>query len=90
MNKKVRLQLVGLDSNAFSIIGAWKRAARQQGWSSADIDRVLAEAMNGDYHHLLATIVSYTEDIDEEDDGNHGDGDNSDDDQDDDDDEENN
>lgn len=64
--KKVRLQLVGLDSNAFSIMGAWRRAANRQGWTVAEMDAVIAEAMNGDYHHLLSTIANHTEDIDDD------------------------
>jgi hypothetical protein len=58
--KKVKLNLVGLDGNAFSVMGAFGKAARKQGWSSTEVDAVLAEAMAGDYNHLLATIMAYT------------------------------
>lgn len=65
MNKKVKLQLVGLDGNAFYIMGTWKNAARRQGWNHEEIELVLNDAMSGDYNHLLQTIVKYTEDPDE-------------------------
>lgn len=59
IEKKVNLELVGLDSNAFSILGAFKCQARYEGWTSEEIDFVLTEAKKGDYNHLLATIYDY-------------------------------
>jgi hypothetical protein len=58
MPKKVKLQLVGLDGNAFSILGAFNAAARRQGWTKEEIDAVTKEAMSKDYTHLLATIAN--------------------------------
>lgn len=60
----VKLQLVGIDGNAFSIMGAWSQAARRQGISQEDRDVVLAECRAGDYDHLLQTIMAHTEDPD--------------------------
>jgi hypothetical protein len=57
MPKKVKLQLVGLDGNAFSILGAFSGAARRQGWTKEEIDAVTKDAMSKDYDHLLATIA---------------------------------
>jgi hypothetical protein len=62
MVKKVKLQLVGLDSNAFSILGAFSSAARRQGWSKEEINAVTKEAMSKDYDHLLATIADNCKD----------------------------
>ena len=59
--KKVKLNLVGLDGNAFSLMGAFKNAARKQGWATEDINNVLAECMTGDYDHLLQTLMANTE-----------------------------
>jgi hypothetical protein len=56
-SKKVRMQLVGLDGNAFSIMGAFQQKARKQGWTEREIREVLNEAMSGDHNHLLATIM---------------------------------
>ena len=58
---KVKLNLVGIDGNAFSVMGAFSKAAKKQGFSKEEIDAVLKEAMAGDYNHLLNTIVSHTE-----------------------------
>lgn len=58
--KKVQMSLEGIDGNAFSILGAFKSKARSQGWKNDQIQRVLNEAMEGDYHHLLSTILSHT------------------------------
>ena len=65
--RKVKLQLVGLDGNAFSIMGAWSQAARRQGISNEDRTKVLDECRTGDYDHLLQTIMEHTEDPDEND-----------------------
>lgn len=58
---KVKLNLIGLDSNAFAILGAFKKAARKQGIDADEISRVIEEAMSGDYNHLLATISQHCE-----------------------------
>jgi len=56
----VELQLVGLDGNAFSLIGAFKSAAKEQGTPKAEIDAVIAECTSGDYNHLLYTLTENT------------------------------
>lgn len=65
MPEKVKLNLVGLDSNAFALIGAFKNAARKQGWASTEINAVTAECMKGDYNHLLCTLMANTESEDD-------------------------
>ena len=57
--KKINLNLIGKDGNAFSIMGEFSRQARKEGWTKEEIDSVLHEAMNGDYNHLLQVIVSH-------------------------------
>jgi hypothetical protein len=73
------MELVGLDGNAFAIMGTWRSNALRQGWSQEEVRAVLKEAQSGDYDHLLATIAMNTtepdvwddEDEDDEDeDGN--------------------
>jgi len=61
MSKKVEMNLVGEDSNAFAIMGRFRSAASQAGWNKDEIDAVLKEAMSGDYNHLLATISDHVE-----------------------------
>ena len=55
------VQLTGINSNAFSIMGACKKAARKAGWEKEKIDKVIEEMMSGDYDHLLATAQKYFE-----------------------------
>lgn len=61
VNKKVKLSLVGLNSNAFSVMGAFSDAARKAKWTEEETNKVLTEAMEGDYNHLLATIQEHCE-----------------------------
>ena len=59
MNKKINLRMVGLDGNAFAVMGAFQQQARREGWSSQEINTVLKEAMSSDYSHLIATIAEH-------------------------------
>jgi hypothetical protein len=56
VTKTVQLRLVG---NAFSLMGAFRKAARQQGWNNEEIVAVTNEAMSGDYDHLVATLARH-------------------------------
>jgi hypothetical protein len=67
-NKKVKMELVGLDGNAFVIMGTWRSSALRQGWSQEEVRAVLKEAQSGDYNHLLATIAMNTTEPDDWDD----------------------
>jgi len=58
--KKVKMKLVGLDGNAFSLMGAFSSNARKQGWSKEEINVVIQECMSGDYNHLLVTLMEHT------------------------------
>jgi len=61
MANKVKMELVGLDGNAFSLMGAFSKAARRQGWTSAEIKVVTDECMSGDYDNLLFTLTKNIE-----------------------------
>ena len=54
------LSLVGVDGNAFSIMGAVQRALRRAGNTPDDVAAVLAEMRSGDYDHLLQTAIAVT------------------------------
>lgn len=58
-NKTVNLDLVGLDGNAFSLMGAFQRQAKKEKWTKEEIDLVLTECQSGDYNHLVATLAEY-------------------------------
>ncbi len=60
--KKVKLTLVGLDGNAFMLMGKFSNTARRQGWSKEEIDKVMTECQSSDYDHLLATLMEHCED----------------------------
>jgi hypothetical protein len=59
VNKKVALDLTGIDGNAFVILGTFSWHAKRSGWTEREINLVLKEAQSKDYDHLLATISSY-------------------------------
>lgn len=60
-DKTVNLDLVGVNGNAFMIMGVFGRQAKKEGWSPDEIDTVMKEAKSGDYDHLLATIQNHCE-----------------------------
>ena len=55
---KPKLELLGADGNAFAILGKAQRVAKQNG---LDWDAIQAEAMSGDYDHLLQTMMTHFE-----------------------------
>ncbi len=59
--KKVKLNLVGLDGNAFSLMGAFSKQAKKEGWTKQEINEVIEEAMSGDYNNLLRTLDEHCE-----------------------------
>lgn len=63
--KKIKLKLVGLDGNAFALMGAFQAQARKEKWTKEEIAAVLTEARKGDYDHLLATLDKHCEEPEE-------------------------
>lgn len=57
--EKISLDLTQIDGNAFSIMGAFSKQAKKEGWSKESIKSVMDEAQSDDYDHLLRTIISY-------------------------------
>lgn len=64
--KKVKLTLVGLDGNAFSLMGAFGKQARRDGWSKDEIDVVITKCMAGSYDELLCTLMDVCDEGDGE------------------------
>jgi hypothetical protein len=64
----VIFDLTSVDSNVFSLMGHWQKAARKAGWQKVDTDIVLKECTSGDYDHAVVTIleVSCSEEPEEE------------------------
>jgi hypothetical protein len=66
IEKTVNLNLIGVNGNAFMIIGVFRRQAQKEGWTPEEIDKVIIEAKSSDYVHLLATIENHCEPKDED------------------------
>jgi len=49
--------LVGVDGNAFSIMGYVARAMKRCGKTPTEVTQYRNEAMKGDYNHLLAVSL---------------------------------
>jgi hypothetical protein len=57
--KKISLKLVGLDGNAFSLMAAFSKQAKKEGWNKKEIREVLNESQKGNYDHLVSTLAKY-------------------------------
>jgi hypothetical protein len=60
VERKVVMNLVGLDGNAFALMGAFSLSARRQGWSIDEIKSVTDECTSGDYDNLLHVLMKNT------------------------------
>ena len=56
---EIKVQLVGLDGNAYSIMGRVSAALKEAGVSKEEIDEYYAESTSGDYDHLLRTATQW-------------------------------
>lgn len=57
---KVKIDWASVKDNAFAMLGAFRKAAQQQGYPQADIDRVIDDARSGDYGHLVNVLMRNT------------------------------
>ena len=57
--KKPKLKLIGMDGNAFGILGRAQVATVRAKWPDGKWDKVREEATSGDYNHLLRTIAEH-------------------------------
>ncbi len=49
--------LVGVDGNAFAVMGYVRKAMYESGFNVQEIKAYLKDAMSGDYDHLLAVSI---------------------------------
>lgn len=49
-----KYSLIGVDGNAFCIMGYVAKAMKRNGYSKEEIDEYLSEAQSGDYSNLVA------------------------------------
>jgi len=59
VHKEVALNLTRIDGNAFSLMGAFKASAKEEGWSDEEIKTVLDRCMKGDYRNLVAILSAH-------------------------------
>ena len=52
--KKEKYTLVGVDGNAYSVMGYVCSAMKREGKTKEQIDAYLTDAKSNDYYHLLA------------------------------------
>lgn len=57
----VKVKLVGENGNAFAIIGAVTKALKRAGVEPIHVNAFRAEAMSGDYDHLLRTAMLWVD-----------------------------
>lgn len=57
--------LVGVDGNAFSVMGYVSKAMLRSGFSTKERDEYLADAQSSDYNHLLFVSVQMVEKVNE-------------------------
>ena len=56
---EIEVQLVGLDGNAFSIMGRVMDALKKAGVPKEEIDEYYAQSTSGDYDNLLRTACEW-------------------------------
>ena len=56
---KPTVKLIGLDGNAWGIMGRVKNALKDAGRSSKDINIYMEQAMSGDYNNLLRVTMEW-------------------------------
>jgi len=55
---KLNLDLSGIDGNAFSLLAYFKKEAKEAGWTDSSIKEIINKAQQGDYDHLIRTLMS--------------------------------
>lgn len=58
VSKLVKVRLVGVDGNAWVLMGTWQNAAKKQGLPKEEVKSVLDDCMSGDYNHLLQVLIA--------------------------------
>ena len=54
-----KVKLVGTDGNAFALLAKCKTAGRKAGYTQAQLDAFMKQAMSGNYDHLLTTCLEW-------------------------------
>ena len=57
MSNKEKYSLVGVDGNAYAVMGYVVRAMRNEGFTKEEVEAYYADATSSDYNHLLAVSI---------------------------------
>lgn len=57
--------LIGVDGNAYSIMGYTARAMKDAGCSKEEVDKMHEEAMSGDYSNLICVCDNWIDKVNE-------------------------
>lgn len=60
-NGKAEGTLIGVDGNAYAILGYTERQLKRASWPKEDIKQVMDTATSGDYNNVIATCMSVLE-----------------------------
>ena len=66
MEDEERYTLVGVDGNAFAVMGYVRRAMKRCRKTGAEIDAYSKDAMSSDYNHLIAVSIEMIDKLNEE------------------------
>ena len=61
IQKKVKLNLVGQNGNAFVLLSLFRQRAKLEKWTKEEIQAVLDKAMDSDYSNLLTILSRFCE-----------------------------
>ena len=57
----ISVELIGVDGNAYNVLGIVKKALERAGVSEEEVSEFYTEATSGDYNKLLATVMDTVE-----------------------------
>jgi hypothetical protein len=57
--ERPKLVLIGRDGNAFAVLGAARKAAKQAGWTEDQLATFMKKATSGDYNVLLGACMEF-------------------------------
>jgi hypothetical protein len=55
----ISVRLIGVDNHPTTIVAVLTRGLRDGGIEHDEIDRIVREALSGDYDHVLSTCLKY-------------------------------
>ena len=65
MEEELKYNLIGIDGNAFYVMGYVRRAMMNEGFTKSEIDCYLKDAQSDDYNHLLQVSIKMIDECNE-------------------------